>query len=700
MSLRLAVLLAALLFLGTAEAQRVVDQSVGPVQENRACGRNLAEVCDLRIYQVMVESFVDGDSAHDYTDGYGTSHHRGDLRGIIQSLDYIRDLGMNAIWLTPVFDSDAGQPQRRIDGSTHVDLKLDATGYYARNFFAIDPKFGTLEDARELVDAAHERGLYVFFDGVFGHHKGDLAPSPQGRLPIDSTDPGDYFGNPSGYPGRVVDYDAPETLEFFKEVATYWIKEIGIDGWRLDVAYQVPLPAWREIKAAVEAAAQSRRLAGKQWGTLGYMVAEIFSGADDIVTQALGTEAEPALDSAFDFPLRWATVGVLAAEENGLSGRPASTLNESWAYGAHSYNYRPGAVLNMMLGNHDFVRFGDLLQRAGIAEPEDAAWWARHRLAFMVQAAYSGVITRYYGEELGDEVPNFAAPVAGDCASQGLCDDHVARSSAKVPGVSVMAESLSADQQALLQFHRELMTARSDYSALSRGSRQHLFSDNVLYIDLKTHGSQQVVFAMNSGSSPQTIRIATSLFLDAPEMAWDILGGSPVTVSGGYLEFELEALQGRYILLAGQAVGRAAINFGMADAWFDPTTNGQGFLISVFPQVGQVFLAWFTFDTERPADGTPAYLGEPGHRWLTAQGSLAGHRAQLRAYSTSGGVFDSPQPVPQPEAVGWMELEFHGCNEARLLYHLDQPALEGEVPLQRIVTDNVALCEVLGEDDS
>ena len=104
----------------------------------------------------------------------------------------------------------------------------------------------------------------------------------------------------------------------------------------------------------------------------------------------------------------------------------------------------------MMLGNHDFVRFGDLLQRAGLAEPDDPEWWKRHELAFMVQAAYSGSITRYYGEELGDEVPGFAQVVGGDCAAVGLCDDHVARSSAKIPGVSVAAESLSAEQQALL----------------------------------------------------------------------------------------------------------------------------------------------------------------------------------------------------------------------------------------------------------
>jgi len=675
-----------------------VDDTAWPIQEHPGCRGTSAETCDLRIYQVMVESFVDGDPDHDYGDGYGTSHHRGDLRGIIDSLDYIRGLGMNAIWLTPVFDSHAGAPQKRIDGSEHVDLKLDATGYYTRDYFSIDPKFGTPDDARELVDAAHERGLYVFFDGVFGHHKGDLVPSPTGLLPVDSSDPADYGGDPSGYPGRAVDYDDPATLAFYREVATYWIEEIGIDGWRLDVAWQVPLPAWREITAAVEQAAAARRAAGKRWGTLGYMVAEIFSGAEDIAGQALGSGTDPALDSAFDFPLRWASVGVLAAEENGFTGRPASTLNEGWAYGAHSTIYRPGAVLNMMLGNHDFVRFGDLLQRVGLAEPEDDAWWARHRLAFMLQAAYSGSITRYYGEEIGDEVPGFAAKVGGDCVSVGLCDDHVARSSAKIPGVSIPADSLSNEQHALLQFHREVMALRARYPALSRGSRQHLYSDDSLYADLKTHGSQQVIFAMNTGNEAQDLRISTDLLAAAPETAWSLLDGAAVPVSDGYLLIELQPLAGVFVLPGPQPPPYSAINAGMTDAWLNTETAGQGFFLTVFPASELLFLSWFTYDAERPPPETPSVIGEAGHRWFTAQGRFSGNQALLDLYLTSGGVFDWPVPAPQTVPNGWIELEFDGCRKARLLYRVEQAGLEGEIPLQRILDDNALLCEMLGGD--
>jgi len=509
-----------------------VDFPSGVVQQKAGCTGDTADFCDLRIYEVMVESFVDGDSNHNYNDGYGTSHHRGDLRGIIDSLDYIKNLGMNAIWMTPVFDSHAGQPKE----SGGTDLKLDATGYWTRDYFQIDPKFGTLADAQELVDTAHEMGMYVFFDGVFGHHKGNLVSSPTGKLPVNSS------------PG-FVNYNAPASLDFYKEVATYWIDELGIDGWRLDQSYQVPATAWQAIKSEIETVSAQRALAGQEWGTLGYLVAEDWSDAQTIANRAFGTNSNPILDSAFDFPVRYATVGVLAGEESGLSGRPASVLGDSWSYGAHDQTYPDHALPNLMLGNHDLVRLGDLLQRANITDPDDAEYWTRHRLMFMVQGAYSGPITRYYGEEIGDELPGYANQVTSGCASLGLCDDHVARTSAKILDVTVTSSELSADQHALMQFHQDLMDLRSQYPALSHGTRQHLYSNNNLYIDLKTHGDEEIVFAMNTSNSPIIVELNASLFVSVPPSAWDLINDVSVNFMSGYLTFTLQSLSGQYILL-------------------------------------------------------------------------------------------------------------------------------------------------------
>jgi hypothetical protein len=139
------------------------------------------------------------------------------------------------------------------------------------------------------------------------------------------------------------------------------------------------------------------------------------------------------------------------------------------------------------------------------------------------------------------------------------------------------------------------------------------------------------------------------------------------------------------------------INAGLNDAWFNPATNGQGFLITVFPEAGQLFLAWFTFDTERPPEGVNAFLGEPGHRWLTAQGPYDGDTANLTVYVPKGGVFDSASPAAStdPAGDGSLTIEFADCTEGLVTYSITSLGISGEVPIQRISAANVPLCESL-----
>ena len=141
------------------------------------------------------------------------------------------------------------------------------------------------------------------------------------------------------------------------------------------------------------------------------------------------------------------------------------------------------------------------------------------------------------------------------------------------------------------------------------------------------------------------------------------------------------------------------INPGLNDAWFNPLTAGQGVLLTVFPDIGQLFLAWFTYDAERPPEDVTAILGEPGHRWLTAQGPYRGDTANLTISMTEGGVFDSgvPAPATDPAGAGSITLEFSDCTEGMLTYKLTSSGLSGEIPIQRITGDNVALCESLDQ---
>lgn len=138
-----------------------------------------------------------------------------------------------------------------------------------------------------------------------------------------------------------------------------------------------------------------------------------------------------------------------------------------------------------------------------------------------------------------------------------------------------------------------------------------------------------------------------------------------------------------------------AINQGLSDAWYNEGTNGQGFFITVLEDSGLVFLAWFTYDVERPPGDAGAILGEPGHRWLTAQGPYQGDTAELKVYVSSGGVFDSAEPaVGPPVEEGAMTIQWHDCSSATLSYDLNT-AGQGVIPLTRVAPDNEPLCEAL-----
>lgn len=135
------------------------------------------------------------------------------------------------------------------------------------------------------------------------------------------------------------------------------------------------------------------------------------------------------------------------------------------------------------------------------------------------------------------------------------------------------------------------------------------------------------------------------------------------------------------------------INNGLNDAWYDPATPGQGFFITVFPDDGSIFLAWFTYDTTRPEETVAAILGEPGHRWLTAFGNYAGNVGALEVELTEGGVFNAAEPAVMQTSDGTIEIEFVDCNNAIIRYDITSAGVSGEIPVTRIALDNVPACQ-------
>lgn len=158
-------------------------------------------------------------------------------------------------------------------------------------------------------------------------------------------------------------------------------------------------------------------------------------------------------------------------------------------------------------------------------------------------------------------------------------------------------------------------------------------------------------------------------------------------------QFEMFAYDSTQYSIFGDTVFR--INEGLNDAWFNKATDGQGFFITVFPEIQLMFLSWFTYDTVRPPDNVTANLGEPGHRWLTAQGPYNGSRADLDVIITKGGIFNNGLPKPDNSPDGTITVEFENCNSGTVTFSIPSISQQGAVPIERITLDLVPLCEQL-----
>lgn len=230
-------------------------------------------------YQIFPERFYNGDPTNDPegTLAWGSekpsreNFFGGDLQGIIDKLDYLEELGVNGLYLCPIFTSP----------SNH---KYDTIDYYE-----IDPHFGDKQLFRELVEKAHERGMRVMLDAVFNHlgassHQWqDVILHGQESAYADwfhiASFPPSYTAIPNSENAKNLNYDTfnfnphmpklntanPEVQKYLLEIATYWIREFDIDGWRLDVANEVDHHFWKEFHQAVLKQKEDLYILGEIW---------------------------------------------------------------------------------------------------------------------------------------------------------------------------------------------------------------------------------------------------------------------------------------------------------------------------------------------------------------------------------------------------------------------------------------------------
>ena len=452
---------------------------------------------ELRIYQVMVASFQDGDSSIGYSQMWGPDGalKGGDLQGIINALDYISDLGCNALWMTPIFQSNTG------------DEKLKATGYFANDYFNVDNHFGTNEKFAELVGACHEKGIAVILDGVFGHNAGiQLEPSPN-RSGIKNPGITPSTSNPVDYAGN------EDSLKYYSDVARYWITEYKIDGWRFDQCYQVGLGEnangdgdncytgghnyWYEIRKVIEEAAASNGTKGTDWGTLGYIVGEHWNGNSTIIQNgsvASGSAAGYGLNGCFDFPSYYAIVQGFACEY-GNSSKTTNNITSGLSYLYKTYSEKGYSCLdddgtydsyypNFMLSNHDLYRIGDVIKGKWSCGYDSDEYIGRNKVLLAAQCAYSGPITIYYGDEIGDHSVDLS----------GWGGDNVARSSGKITGFNTR-------EQAIHDWTKKCLDARADHEALWNGNNTQITGESDFYVAKKVGGGETVYIAFNYNAS-------------------------------------------------------------------------------------------------------------------------------------------------------------------------------------------------------
>lgn len=218
-------------------------------------------------YQIFPERFDNGDTSNDpdFVEPWGTAptNHNymgGDIQGVINHLDYLADLGISGLYFCPVFHGEANHKYQTLD------------------YMNIDPMFGTNEKFKELVDKAHEKGIKIMLDAVFNHcgdnHPYFLDVKENGTeskyydwFCINETPvkPGTYetFASVSQMPK--INLENPEAAEYFLEVGRYWIREYGIDGWRLDVANEIGHAFWRRFRDEVKDENPDTYIVGEVW---------------------------------------------------------------------------------------------------------------------------------------------------------------------------------------------------------------------------------------------------------------------------------------------------------------------------------------------------------------------------------------------------------------------------------------------------
>ncbi|MFD0308830.1 pullulanase-type alpha-1,6-glucosidase [Streptomyces sp. NPDC127119] len=367
----------------------------------------------------------------------------GDLKGLTKKLDYIKDLGTTAIWLAPIFKNQPVQ-------GTGENTSAGYHGYWITDFTQVDPHFGTNADLERLIDKAHGKGMKVFFDVITNHtadvvdyeeksysylSKGAFPYLTKDGEPFDDADYADGAGRfpsvePDSFPRTPVvapakknakvpswlndpsmyhnrgdstfagesseqgDFsglddlwtERPEVVTGMEKIYQRWVRDFGIDGFRIDTVKHVNMEFWTQWATALDA------YAAKQGRDDFFMFGEVYS-ADTSITSPYVTEGR--LDSTLDFPFQDAARAY--ASQGGSAQRLASVFGDDYKYTTDKANAYEQVTF---LGNHDMGRIGTFLKQDDPGA-SDAELVRKAELANELMFLGRGNPVVYYGDEQG-----------------------------------------------------------------------------------------------------------------------------------------------------------------------------------------------------------------------------------------------------------------------------------------------------------
>lgn len=363
------------------------------------------------MYFLMVDRFKNGDTANDWKcDDPGilpqANHYGGDLAGVNQSLDYIKDLGANTIWVSPITPNPDGAWGFWSDPETDVTSKFSGYhGYWPIASTGIDRRFGTMPEFNGLVDAIHSNDQNILVDYVANHvHQEHPIYQAHPDWVTDLYLPDGTMNTQLWDEQRLttwfdtfmptLDLERPEVYQTMTDSAVWWVENSGIDGFRHDATKHIPEVFWRTLTEKVRA---------KQQQPL-FQIGETY-GSAQLINSYL---SNGMLDAQFDFNLYDALVAAFTADSTDVQSL-IDVANQSLE------TYGPHHLMGNITGNQDRPRFTSLADGSlDPAEDTKFAGWTREinhngnvgyrkmswLMAFIMSAP--GIPCIYYGDEIAD----------------------------------------------------------------------------------------------------------------------------------------------------------------------------------------------------------------------------------------------------------------------------------------------------------